>query len=153
MVMSPKSLLRHPKVVSPVSEFTSGKFREVIDDEFAEKKKVKRILLCTGKIYFDLEHEQSATNRKDVAIIRLEQLYPFPQKQLEKILNRYNGKAEIFWVQEEPANMGALTFIRRMYGERIQGEVSRKASASPATGYHKVHDHEQSEIINKSFTL
>ena len=153
IVMSPKSLLRHPKVVSPVGEFTSGKFREVIDDEFADRKKVKRILLCTGKVYYDLEHEQSAAGRKDVAIVRLEQLYPFPKKQLEKILGKYNAKAELFWVQEEPANMGALTFIRRMYGDRIMGEVSRKASASPATGYHKVHDHEQSEIIRKSFTI
>jgi len=152
MVMSPKSLLRHPQVVSPVKDFTTGKFREVIDDHYADKKKVKKILLCSGKIYFDLLHEQNTKNRKDVAILRLEQLYPFPKRQLDKLLGQYNNKAEVIWVQEEPANMGALGFIKRMYSERVSSEISRKASASPATGYHKVHNQEQSDIIKKSFS-
>jgi 2-oxoglutarate dehydrogenase E1 component len=152
IVMSPKSLLRHPLVVSPVSEFTSSKFREVLDDEFADKKKVKRVLLCSGKIFYDLSAEQTQNNRRDIAIIRLEQLYPFPKKQLESVLRQY-PKAEAVWVQEEPENMGPLTFIQRMFRERIGFTISRKVSASPATGYHKVHISEQSEIITKSFSL
>ncbi len=152
IVMSPKSLLRHPLVISPVKDFTSGKFRELIDDDYADKKKVKKILLCSGKIYYDLQHEQNATENKGIAIIRIEQLYPFPEKQLDKVLDRYNSKAEVIWVQEEPANMGALSFIQRMYGKKINSEISRKASASPATGYHVVHNQEQSDIVKKSFS-
>ena len=151
MVMSPKSLLRHPQVVSPVHEFTSGKFREVIDDGFADKKKTKKVLLCSGKIYYDLLDEQTTKNRDDVAIVRLEQIYPFPQKQLGQIIGQY-PKAKTVWVQEEPENMGALSFMKRMYGEKIAETISRKASASPATGYHKVHEQEQHEIIKRSFT-
>jgi 2-oxoglutarate dehydrogenase E1 component len=152
IVMSPKSLLRHPLVVSPAADFTSGKFREVIDDKFPEKKKVKRILLCSGKMYYDLLAEQTLHNRKDVALIRIEQLYPFPMKQLDTMLDQY-PKAETIWVQEEPENMGPLCFIQSVYHDRIKTMISRKASASPATGYHKVHHSEQEEIITKAFPL
>ncbi len=152
IVMSPKSLLRHPQVISPVTEFTRGKFREIIDDSFADKKKVTRVILCSGKIFYDLQHEQVSGNRKDIALVRVEQLYPFPKLQLESMLNSYK-KAEVVWVQEEPENMGPLSFMNRMFGDRIKSYISRKASASPATGYHKIHEHEQSEIIKKSFTF
>lgn len=150
VVMSPKSLLRHPAVVSPLSEFTSGKFREVIDDNFADKPAVKRVLLCTGKVYYDLLEEQQKENRKDVAIIRLEQLYPFPGKQLDLVMEQY-PKAEVYWVQEEPENMGAWSFMLRMYRKKSMEVVSRKPSASPATGYSKTHAKEQKEIITKAF--
>ena len=123
----------------------------MIDDGFADKKKTKKVLLCSGKIYYDLLDEQTTKNRDDVAIVRLEQIYPFPQKQLGQIIGQY-PKAKTVWVQEEPENMGALSFMKRMYGEKIAETISRKASASPATGYHKVHEQEQHEIIKRSFT-
>jgi 2-oxoglutarate dehydrogenase E1 component len=152
VVMSPKSLLRHPKVVSPLSEFTSGRFKEVIADTFADPKKVKRVILCSGKIYYDLLEEQEKDNRKDVAIVRLEQLHPFPKNQLTKILDQYK-KAEVVWVQEEPENMGAWTYMNRVFRGQLMQVISRKASASPATGYGSAHAAEHQKIILSAFSI
>lgn len=149
--MSPKSLLRHPKVVSPVKEFISGSFQEVIGDNYADKKQVKKVLLCSGKIYFDLLEEQKNNKRKDVAIIRIEQLHPFPETQVGKIISGYKPE-KVFWVQEEPVNMGYWTYILRTYYKRKDLEIiSRKPSASPATGYAKVHAQEQERIVRAAF--
>ena len=149
--MSPKSLLRHPKVMSPIKEFTSGTFLEVIGDNYADKKQVKKILLCSGKIYFDLFEEQQKNKRKDVAIIRLEQLHPFPEAQVDKVIASYNAD-KVFWVQEEPVNMGYWTYILRSYYKLKNLEiVARKPSASPATGYAKVHAQEQERIVRAAF--
>ncbi len=150
VVFSPKSLLRHPAVVSPLKEFTSGSFREVIDDESINAKDVKKVVLCSGKIYYDLLEGQSRRKSKDAAVVRLEQLYPFPEVQISSILKKYKG-ARVAWVQEEPANMGALSFIQRMMPGQAIEFVSRKASASPATGYSKVHKAEQEKIVNQAF--
>jgi 2-oxoglutarate dehydrogenase E1 component len=154
VVMSPKSLLRHPECVSNKSEFESkNKFREVIDDEMVtskNRKKVKRVLLCTGKIYYDLLARKREENREDIAIIRIEQLYPFPIKQVDELLKQYNDP-ETYWVQEEPANMGAWQHILSTYQGKVFQVISRKNSASPATGFKKVHDAQQEEIINKAF--
>ncbi|WP_242923807.1 2-oxoglutarate dehydrogenase E1 component [Pontibacter liquoris] len=150
--MSPKSLLRHPLVVSPVEDFTSGSFKEVIGDDYAVAKSVTKVLLCTGKVYFDLLEEQQKNKRKDVAIIRLEQLAPFPQVQLEAELRKYPN-AKVYWVQEEPANMGAWTYILRLMRKSIEDVVARKASASPATGYMKVHVKEQQDIVDRAFAV
>jgi 2-oxoglutarate dehydrogenase E1 component len=152
IVMSPKSLLRHPKVVSPVSEFTTGKFRELLGDTYATPAKTRRVLLCTGKIYYDLKERQQSSKRRDVAVVRIEQLYPFPETQLDDVLNQYKD-AEVFWVQEEPLNMGYWAFILRTYFTRKVKLISRKDSASPATGYHKLHVEEQAQIINQSFDI
>jgi 2-oxoglutarate dehydrogenase E1 component len=152
IVMSPKSLLRHPGVISPMTEFTSGKFREVIDDDIPDKKNVRRVLLCTGKIFYELQSRRGAKERSGVALVRIEQLYPYPKKQLDRILAQY-PKAQIAWVQEEPENMGALQFIQRMNNGKLGLVFSRKASASPATGYHKIHDSEQEEIITQSLSV
>jgi len=152
VVMSPKSLLRHPEVVSPVSEFTNGKFQEIIGDDYADPKEVKRILFCSGKIYFDLVAEQRKNERKEVAIIRIEQLFPWPQHQIFQMLKKYKG-AEVLWVQEEPENMGAWTYILRKYKDKVKYGIYRKPSASPATGYSKVHQDEQQEIVKKAFNL
>lgn len=149
VVFSPKSLLRHPKVMSPIDEFTKGSFQEVIGDDFVTNKNVKKVLLCTGKVYFDLQEEQAKRKAKDVAIIRLEQLYPFPKKQLDKILKKYNNP-QLVWVQEEPENMGAWGFMLRVSGLDLQ-LVARKPMASPATGFSKVHKTEQAEIVKKAF--
>ncbi|WP_187264521.1 2-oxoglutarate dehydrogenase E1 component [Pontibacter beigongshangensis] len=150
--MSPKSLLRHPTVVSPVEEFTSGGFREVIGDVFASAKSVKKVLLCTGKVFFDLLEEQQKNKRTDVAIIRLEQLAPFPKVQLETELKKYKN-ASIYWVQEEPENMGAWMYMLRIMRKQLEDVIARKPSASPATGYMKVHVKEQQDIVNRAFEI
>lgn len=151
VVMSPKSIFRHPKVVSKLEAFTKGSFQEVIGDEFADKAKVKRVLICSGKVYFDLMDRQEKDKRKDVAIIRLEQLHPFPTKQVEAELAKYKS-AEIFYVQEEPENMGYWSYVIREFGwSRFAKLVARKKSASPATGFLKVHGEEQAALINRAF--
>jgi 2-oxoglutarate dehydrogenase E1 component len=148
--MSPKSLLRHPEVVSPIRDFTSERFKEIIDDELVDKKKARRVLLCSGKIYYDLLHEQKKGEHTDVAIIRIEQLYPFPQKQLLRLLKNY-ADAEVVWVQEEPENMGAWYFLFRYMKDQIHWGIYRKPSASPATGFSKIHHEEQEVLIKKAF--
>ncbi len=150
VVMSPKSLLRYPKAISPLDEFTSGNFREVIGDDNVTAKSVKKVILCSGKVYYDLLERKEKDKRKDVALIRIEQLQPFPASQVNKILDKYKN-AEYFWLQEEPENMGYWNFVQRVYKEQDLTLISRKASASPATGYAKVHAQEQEEIINKAF--
>ncbi len=150
IVMSPKSLLRHPKVVSPLAEFTTGRFREVIGDKYATAKSVKKVLLCSGKIYYDLLEKQAQDKRKDVAIVRIEQLHPFPEKQVTKELTKYKG-ANFYWVQEEPENMGAWAYMLRNYRQVTMELISRKPSASPATGYGKLHVKEQQEIVTRAF--
>lgn len=161
IVMTPKSLLRHPAVVSDLSEFETGhSFQEVFDDPMVgarSGKKVKKLLLCTGKIYYDLMERKKADKRDDVAIVRLEQLYPLPDTQLQKIFKRYPN-AIPFWVQEEPSNMGAWQYIYSIIASTqisLNADlslISRKSSASPATGYKKVHDQQQQEIINQAFS-
>src|SRR5690606_21293389 len=142
VVLSPKSLLRHPAVVSPVSEFTDGSFREVIDDENVKAKDVTRLVLCTGKLYYDLLETQLKKKIKDTALVRIEQLYPFPEKQIRALQKKYKN-AKLVWAQEEPANMGYWSFIQRMMPGENFAVITRKASASPSTGYSKVHKVEQ----------
>ncbi|MBK6622464.1 MAG: 2-oxoglutarate dehydrogenase E1 component [Saprospirales bacterium] len=153
VVMTPKSLLRHPEVVSPIEDFESGKaFREIIDDpDGANAKKIRRVLLCSGKVYFDLHERKHAESHHDVAIVRMEQLFPMPQAQLDAIRKKY-ANAEFFWVQEEPANMGAWEYIlSSFYGTFDLRLVSRKASASPASGFKKVHDEQQRGLMDRAF--
>jgi 2-oxoglutarate dehydrogenase E1 component len=150
VIMSPKSLLRHPKVMSPVAEFTKGRFREIIADDYAVANKVKKVLMCSGKLYYELQEEQQKKKRKDVAIIRVEQLHPFPKKQVMAELSKYKVD-EVYWVQEEPENMGSWAFILRSFREVKKDIISRKATASTATGYHKVHQAEQDDIIQRAF--
>jgi 2-oxoglutarate dehydrogenase E1 component len=150
VIMSPKSMLRNPLCVSPVEDFTSGRFREVLGDDYAEAKKVKRVLLCSGKVYFDLLDEQRQSERRDVALVRLEQLHPFPQQQLNAELAKY-PKAKVYWVQEEPENMGYWSYLLRFMRRELQDVISRKPSASPATGYNKVHLKEQKDLVGRAF--
>ncbi|TAF66490.1 MAG: 2-oxoglutarate dehydrogenase E1 component [Cytophagales bacterium] len=150
IVMSPKSLLRNEVVASPLSDFTDGKFKEVIGDDYADAKSVKKVLLCSGKIYYELLKEQQTKQKNDVAIIRIEQLHPFPAKAVHQELSKYN-KAKVFWVQEEPANMGYWGYIQRVYTYDTIKLIARKSSASPATGYYKMHYKEQEQIIQTAF--
>lgn len=160
VIMSPKSLLRHPECVSDIEDLESGnRFRELLDDPetgSSTNKKVKRLLFCTGKVYYDLLQYKRDNKRKDVAIVRLEQLYPLPGKQINKIFKKY-PEATPIWVQEEPSNMGSWQYINSMmHNEEIGltkdlGFVARKSSASPASGFKKVHDAEQADIIRQAF--
>ncbi len=150
---APKANLRNPQTYSHISEFAKGGFRETIDDTYVEDPaQVKKVLLCTGKLYFELAEKQQADNRKDIAIIRLEQVYPLPVKQLEGLHRKYS-KATWFWIQEEPLNMGAASFLQTNLKSINFGVISRNASASTATGYHKIHVQEQAEIIETAFSI
>jgi 2-oxoglutarate dehydrogenase E1 component len=159
---SPKANLRHHGSYSPAEEFTSGRFSEIIDDVFVDNPSaVKKVIFCTGKIYFDLADRQQKENRKDVALVRIEQLYPFPYKALSALYSKY-GKAIWYWVQEEPLNMGAASFLQmnlntglRQLGlpEINYGVISRESSAAPATGFAKIHAQEQAEIIDTAFSI
>jgi 2-oxoglutarate dehydrogenase E1 component len=150
---SPKANLRNPGTYSTISEFTNGGFKEVIDDAFStDASLVKKVLFCTGKIYFELADKQKKEFRSDIAIIRLEQLYPLPHKQLDALYKKY-GKAMWFWVQEEPLNMGAASFLQMNLKSINFGVISRHASAATATGYAKVHAQEQLEIIETAFSI
>ncbi len=149
--MSPKSLLRHPDCFSDVREIYEGKFKEILDDESVkDPKKVKRLIFCTGKVYYDLLKYKRDNNREDVALVRIEQIYPLAKQQFNEILKKYN-KAKVFWTQEEPSNMGAWRYINSLDVDVKWNLVSRAESASPATGFSKIHNEEQSQIIEKTF--
>ena len=149
---SPKANLRHAGTYSSIEEFINGGFKEIIDDITADAGKVKKVLFCSGKIYFDLAERKQKENRDDVVIIRLEQIYPLPFKQLETLYNKYS-KATWFWVQEEPMNMGAASFLQMNLKSINFGTIGRQPSASTATGYNKVHQQEQAEIIETAFSI
>jgi 2-oxoglutarate dehydrogenase E1 component len=149
ILMTPKSLLRHKEAVSPVSAFTADRFHELLDDDQAEPSRVRRVLLCSGKVYYDLREQQAADHVDNVAIVRLEQIAPFPEDSLKQALGRYRNAREWLWVQEESQNMGAWTFVEprlRARGYEVR-YVGRDASASPATGSHHIHDQEQKELV------
>jgi len=150
---SPKANLRHPGSYSHISEFTNGRFAELIDDvTVTDAAQIKKVLLCSGKLYFDLAERKQKDKRNDIALIRLEQLYPLPLKQLEDLYRKYN-KAIWFWVQEEPLNMGAASFLQMNLKSINYGVISRNPSAATATGYAKVHQQEQAEIIETAFSI
>jgi 2-oxoglutarate dehydrogenase E1 component len=150
---SPKAYLRYPGSYSHISEFTSGSFKEVIDDPYVQDTaEVKKVLFCSGKLYFELAEKQQKEERKDIAIVRLEQLYPLPEKQLLDLYNKYN-KAIWFWIQEEPLNMGAASFLQMNLKSINYGIISRNASAATASGYAKVHAVEQADIIDTAFNI
>lgn len=150
---SPKAYLRYPGSYSSISDFTEGGFNEVIDDAFVkDADNVKKVLFCSGKLYFELSEKQLKDNVTDVAIVRVEQLYPLPQKQLDGLYKKYH-KATWFWVQEEPLNMGAASFLKMNLQHINFGVISRNASAATATGYAKIHAQEQKEIIETAFAI
>jgi 2-oxoglutarate dehydrogenase E1 component len=149
IIMAPKSLLRHPMCVSDLSAFTAkSKFHEYYDDN--EVKNPRKVLFCTGKVYYDLLKHRNENKITDVAIVRIEQLYPFPETALHDIQEKYNG-IDWVWVQEEPLNMGAWTYIKEVFALDHLEFVGRKASASPATGFKAVHDQKQADIVNSAF--
>jgi 2-oxoglutarate dehydrogenase E1 component len=155
VVFTPKSLLRHPKVVSPLEEFSSGHFHKIIPDDLPPQN-VTRVLLCTGKIYYELLAFREQLKRNDIAIIRLEQLYPLRDDLLEKTLASYRDGTPVLWVQEEPFNMGAWRYLHEKFGKHLFGRlpfapISRHESASPATGSSGAHKLEQQLLIERAF--
>jgi 2-oxoglutarate dehydrogenase E1 component len=153
IVFSPKANLRNPGTYSKVEDFLQGGFKEVLDDEFVQDASaVKKVLFCSGKIYFELAEKQAKENRQDIAVVRLEQIYPLAQDQLNALHKKYS-KATWFWVQEEPQNMGAASFLKMNLHTINFGVISRSASASTATGYAKVHAAEQLEVIETAFNI
>jgi 2-oxoglutarate dehydrogenase E1 component len=156
IVMAPKSLLRHPAAVSPLASLASGEFRKIIVDEEVPAGEVQHILLCNGKIYYDLLSARQAKGLTDVAIVRIEQLYPLPEETLVSALARYPEGIPLTWVQEEPLNMGAYTFLRLRFAGALRqrwvlDKVGRPESATPATGSAASHKLELSLLINAAF--
>jgi multifunctional 2-oxoglutarate metabolism enzyme len=158
IVMTPKSLLRHAKVLSSIDDLTNGAFRPVLDDaSVSDPKSIHKIVLCSGKIYYDLLAARDERKATDTAIVRIEQLYPFPEAEFSEVLARYPAAGEVVWVQEEPRNMGAWAFVRGWIQPTIQaqhrriGYAGRPESASTAPGSLKRHQQEQSELIEQAF--
>jgi 2-oxoglutarate dehydrogenase E1 component len=158
IVMTPKSLLRLPAAASSLDELADGRFHHVLSDEVVDPARVTRVLLCTGKIYYELADERTRRADLDTAIVRIEQLYPWwPQLVAAATVDRYPQLVELFWVQDEPLNMGAAQFVTPrlqslLSGRAIRYEViGRAESASPATGSHKAHVIEHQEILGKAF--
>lgn len=148
---TPKKLLRYPTCVSSLKDFTTGGFLELIDDSTANVKSVKKIAFCSGKIYYDLIEAKQKENNDDLAIVRIEQLYPLPTRQMQEIVSKYKNATEYLWVQEEPENMGAWAYMLRAFREVNLKYIGRNESASPATGYGKQHTKQQQSIIDRVF--
>ena len=153
ILMSPKSLLRHPKAVSNVDELANGYFRPFLeDDRLNDSSSVERVVICSGKVYYDLLQKAEELSLNKVAIVRVEQLYPFPDHDIQQYLKSFKAAKDIVWCQEEPKNMGAWFFV----SDRIQQILAknqklryagRQASASPAAGQKKIHDAEQLQLV------
>jgi 2-oxoglutarate dehydrogenase E1 component len=158
VVMTPKSLLRHPGAVSTLEDCAKGRFQRIIPDVLNDRKeRTDRVILCSGKIYYELEKKRQELSRKDVAIMRLEQLYPLPQEGLRSALSLYGDGTPLFWVQEEPENMGAWSYLLLQLGEMVHRRlpfscISRPPSASPATGSASSHKQEQERLLNDAYS-
>jgi 2-oxoglutarate dehydrogenase E1 component len=157
VVMTPKSLLRHPRVVSSLEECAKQAFQPVIPDSLGNQaERCERMILCSGKIYYELEQQRDKSGRRDVAILRIEQLYPLPQEMLRSVLASCPDGTPVVWVQEEPENMGAWRYLRVKFGEKLFNRlpfsvISRSESASPATGSGSSHKQEQKQLLAGAF--
>lgn len=162
IVFTPKSMLRHKAAVSEIKDFTEIKFRSVLEeptyeDGIGDRNKVSRILLTSGKLYYELAARKAKDNRNDLAIVRLEQLAPLPRRRLRETLDRYENVKEFFWVQEEPANQGAWPRfgleLPELLPDKLAGikRISRRAMSAPSSGSSKVHAVEQQEILDEAF--
>lgn len=155
IAFTPKSLLRHPKCISALDEFTVGGFKEIYDDSSVNPSNVKKVVFSFGKIYYDILAKREELKNTDTALIRIEQMYPFPKKQFADVLAKYKSAQQFLWVQEEPENMGAWGYLLRTVVPYLKGGqlkcIARAESASPATGSKKVHEQQQKEILEKTF--
>jgi 2-oxoglutarate dehydrogenase E1 component len=160
VIMSPKSLLRYEPSFSRIEELTGGTMQNVLDDPAApaDPQRVRRLLLCAGKVFYSLAKAREKENVRDVAVVRVEQLYPFPRKELQTVFNKYRNAHDVAWVQEEPKNRGAWTFmeprLREMLPEAATlAYVGRDEAASPATGSYKMHEIEEQELLMHALDL
>ncbi len=156
VVLTPKSLLRHPSVVSPIDHFVSGTFQKILADERTDSSHTDRVILCSGKVYYDLIEKRQALNAQNVAIVRIEQFYPLSSGELMNALDEYPANTEVIWLQEEPANMGAWQFIKVHFGDTLNQKfklrsLSRVESASPSTGSSSSHKLEQHDLLQSAF--
>jgi len=156
VIMTPKSLLRHPRVASELADCATGHFQRILPDTSIDAAACRRVLLCTGKVYYELLQAREKRERQDVAIVRIEQLYPLRMEELIAALRGYSDGTPVCWVQEEPANMGAWNYVKTNASERLLERfpfrhVARPASASPATGSSRTHKLEQDELIDEAF--
>jgi 2-oxoglutarate dehydrogenase E1 component len=158
ILFTPKSLLRNKDAASPLSEFTKGRFQTVLGerDETIDAKQVTRLVACSGKVYYDLVKQRAEKKATDVAIIRVEQLYPFPHKALASELKKYPKLEEVVWCQDEPQNQGAWFFVQHNILENMSDGMKlayagRPASASPACGYAHLHQEQQKSLLNAAF--
>ncbi|MBL6593930.1 MAG: 2-oxoglutarate dehydrogenase E1 component [Flavobacteriales bacterium] len=149
VVFTPKKLLRYNRAVSSIQEMSSGSFQEVIDDSLATPSKINQVVLCSGKFYYDLVEHYETLDKANIAFVRLEQLYPYPETQLKSIFNKYGKDCKYVWAQEEPLNMGPWSYILRKWEYSKIVCFSREESGSPASGSPKVFERRQQEIINK----
>lgn len=151
VIMTPKSLLRHPKAVSPMADLAEGCFQEVLDDPGGPSEP-RRLLFCSGKVYYDLAAARDQRKDESSAIVRIEQLYPFPEACLAALLKRFGGISQAAWVQEEPRNRGAWMFVKdrfeRAFPGMTLGYIGREENASPATGSHALHEREQRQVVD-----
>jgi 2-oxoglutarate dehydrogenase E1 component len=155
VVFTPKSLLRSKMATSPAKDFTAGTFEPLIDDVSVDKKSVKRVILCSGKVYYNLLAERETRGITDIALIRLERLYPLPAPEIAAALSHYPDDIDLVFTQEEPANQGAWPFIGLqlpMIMKRSIRVISRPEASSPAVGSHKLHDDEQAALVNESLS-
>ncbi len=152
IVFTPKKLLRHPKAVSSLKDMSKGSFQMVIEDNSVDKKKVNKVVLCTGKMYYEMLEEREKRGVTDMALIRLEQLYPFPQKALDSALKGFGKNAQLLWAQEEPENMGAWSYIMRMMRKSNIDVVAYPAQASPAAGSSKMHEARMRLVMDQLFS-
>lgn len=153
VVMSPKSLLRHPKVVSTFEDLAGGTFQPIIDDASASAEKVEKLVLCSGKLYYELLAKKEELQDETVALVRMEQLYPIQQDKIEEIFSKYSGRKELIWTQEEPENMGAWSYILRNFRDTGIQLIAPIPSGSPAPGSHKMFEKNQTGVINRVFGL
>lgn len=151
VVMTPKSLLRHPKVVSPLKDFANGQFQPIIDDETANPEKTEKLVLCSGKIYYELLAKKEELNCENIALVRFEQIYPLQMDVITKIFEKYKNRKLLLWVQEEPENVGAWTFILRNFRETGIQVIAPVESGTPAPGSHKMFEKNQNDVINRVF--
>jgi len=153
VIFTPKSLLRHPRCISSLDDLAAGGFREILDDKDANPSTVTKLVFCSGKIYYDILQKREETRNDTVALIRIEQLYPFPFEQIREVINRYFFAKEYEWVQEEPANMGAWNFIRNILSDVTLNVVARPSSGSTATGSSQLHKIQQNLLAEKALGM
>jgi 2-oxoglutarate dehydrogenase E1 component len=151
IVMTPKSLLRHPKVISTIEDLATGEFQPIIDDETADAAKIEKVVLCSGKIYYELLAKKEELNCENIALVRMEQMYPLQQDKIDEVFAKYSNRKQLLWVQEEPENMGAWGYVLRNFRETGIQVIAPVPSGSPAPGSHKMFENNQNSVINRVF--